>query len=213
MMDVPGPFDPLPLHAQYDPRSLEDPWYAFTYVILDGVKRWKGEVFVRRQDSLEEWYAEQAGLIRPSLLPTDPRWHLWRSLGREIVRTKEYRPTGRHFISETSFYECVRRYEQQDLEAIEWVVPQPPDTTDTAEPEDNSQSELPTSLQPRGPASHYTAWTNAQALRIFKRAAQKVRRAGLPLSHKHLGHYLTPRRHRNTVGKMLKHHGLTFDDL
>jgi hypothetical protein len=138
----------------------------------------------RREGTLEE----ERLLLKGDVRPVPP--------GRRF----RHEPTYRWFLDEPTRDAYALRYEAGDL--TEWASSKPPDSIHS-----------PTDRKTRGSQADYMSWTNTQALRILKRAAQQVKAAGLPLTQANLGHYMSPRKHRNTVRAILRYHSISIYNL
>jgi hypothetical protein len=186
-----GPFAPDYTSQQYGsyPPSGSEWIYAAQPVCCNGWARNEGEVF-RREGTLEEERLLLKGDVRP--VPPGRRFK-HEPIGR-------YEPTYRWFLDEPTRDAYALRYEAGDL--TEWASSKPPDSIRS-----------PTDRKTRGSQANYKSWTNTQALKTLKLAAQRVKDAGLPLTQENLGHYMSPRRHRNTMREILRWHGINIHNL
>ena len=179
-----GPFAPDTTNQHAGyPPSGAEGIYAAQPLCCNGWARNVGEVF-HREGTLEE----ERLLLKGDVRPVPP--------GRRF----KHEPTSRWFLDEPTRDAYALRYEAGDL--TEWASSRPPDSIRS-----------PTDRKTRGPQADYMSWTNPQALRILKRAAQQVKAASLPLTQANLGHYMSPRRHRNTVRAILRYHSISIHNL
>jgi len=180
-----GPFaiDHMSEHHGPYPPSGSEGLYAAQPVCCNGWARDVGEVF-RRKGNFEEETLRLQGHVR--LVPPGRRFR--------------HDPTYRWFLDERTRDAYARRYEAGDVTG--WPSSKPPDSMRS-----------PTDRKTRGSQADYTAWTNTQAVRILKRAAQQVKVAGLPLTQENLGQYMIPRKHRNQVRAILRWHGINIHKL
>jgi hypothetical protein len=180
-----GPFAPdyMSEHHGAYPPSGSEGIYAAQPVCCNGWARNEGEVY-RREGTLEE----ERLLLKGDVRPVPP--------GRRF----RHEPTYRWFLDAPTLDAYALRYEAGDL--TEWASSRPPDSIRS-----------PTERKTRGSQADYMSWTNTQAWRILKRAAQQVKAAGLPLTQTNLGHYMSPRKHRNTVRAILRYHRINIHNL
>jgi hypothetical protein len=166
------------------PRSLPGLVYATGPLIYDGWARSQGELFTLG-GHLDDDDLLTTGKVKYAPPSGQFAWHAH---------------TYRGFLDKATLDAYERRYEVGDV--TKWVSSRPPDSIRS-----------PTERKTRGSQADYMSWTNPQALRILKRAVQRVKDAGLPLTQTNLGHYMSPRKHRNTVRAILRHHGINIHNL